>query len=143
MNYLWYLVCILTTLQAAILRDDANTKFKKCCKAYEPSLKNETAVNECLNKYCDFDVLSQTTILVLLKHCDCTVVGAMFSCASSNYDHTQCCLANGVSGKCLEYCSAHDGVPPNYLDYLTCLDHFDTIKQCFQNYLAKNPAIKP
>ncbi|EFO18253.1 DB module family protein [Loa loa] len=133
---------ILTILHAVIIADDANSKFKKCCKAYKPLLHNETAVNECLNKYCDFDTISQTNVLVFLKHCDGTVVGNMFSCASSNYDHTQCCLDNGVSGKCLEYCSAQDGVPPNYLDYLTCLDYFDTIKQCFRNYLEKNPAIK-
>ncbi|VDN95689.1 unnamed protein product [Brugia pahangi] len=142
-NYLWCFICILSTLNIAITAEDANSKLKKCCKTYEPLLHNETAVNECLNKYCDFDTISQTNVLVFLKHCDSIVVGNIFSCASSNYDHTQCCLANGVSGKCLEYCSAHDGVPPNYLDYLACLEYFDTIKQCFKNYLEKNPAIKP
>ncbi|EJW72750.1 DB module family protein [Wuchereria bancrofti] len=139
-NYLWCFFCILSTLHTAIIADDANFKLKKCCKEYEPLLHNETAVNECLNKYCDFNTISQTNVLIFLKHCDGIVVGNIFSCASSNYDHTQCCLANGVSGKCLEYCSAHDGVPSNYLDYLACLEYFDTIKQCFKNYLEKNPA---
>ncbi|KAL3995172.1 DB module family protein [Acanthocheilonema viteae] len=129
-------------LHAAIIINDANFKFKKCCKASERMISNETAINECLNKYCDFDTLSQTNVLVFLKHCDSIVVGNMFSCASSNYDHSQCCLDNGITGRCLEYCSAHDGVPPNYLDYLACLEHFDTIKQCFKNYLEEHPPIK-
>ncbi|KAM3720127.1 Ig-like and fibronectin type-III domain-containing protein [Dirofilaria immitis] len=141
MNYPRCAACILMILHAAVIAEEANAKFKKCCKTYEPLLRNETAVNECLNKYCDFDIISQTNILVFLKHCDNTVVGSIFSCASSNYDHTQCCLANGVSRRCLEYCSAHDGVPSNYLDYLACLDYFDNIKECFQNYLEKYPAI--
>ncbi|VDK34159.1 unnamed protein product [Gongylonema pulchrum] len=146
-NYLKYIIWVAVTWCALVrLVDskagDANTKLKKCCKAYEPLQHNKTAVDECLNKFCDFDSLSQTNVLVFLKHCNGTVVGNMFACASSNHDHTPCCKANGVRGRCLEYCSAQDGVPTNYLDYVACLDHFNVIRDCFKNYLDKHPAIK-
>jgi hypothetical protein len=51
--------------------------------------------------------------------------------------------AKGVSGKCLEYCSAHDGVPTNYLDYLFCTESFEEIRQCFVEHLDKNDAYVP
>lgn len=55
-------VMILYAVETIVLADDANTKLKKCCKAYEPLQNNQTAVDECLNKFCDFDSLSQTNV---------------------------------------------------------------------------------
>ncbi|KAI6183901.1 hypothetical protein M3Y97_00538300 [Aphelenchoides bicaudatus] len=105
--------------------DIANQKLKKCCSR----IKNED--KECIDKFCDFDAISQTNILNYLSTCSDRggVVGRMFDCSSSRVDHTECCRAKGVEGKCLEYCAAHDGVPTNYLDYLFCLDTQLTPKQ--------------
>ena len=44
----------------------------------------------------------------------------------------------GISGKCLEYCSAQDGVPTNYLDYLFCLESFNEIRDCFRDHIKVN-----
>lgn len=67
-NYLWCIrLSILTMLHAVIITDNANSKLKKCCKEYEPLLQNETAVNECFNKYCDFDTLSQTNVTIFYQ----------------------------------------------------------------------------
>lgn len=52
------------------------------------------------------------------------VVGRMFDCSSSRVDHTECCKAAGVEGKCLEYCAAHDGVPTNYLGVFLKIKQF-------------------
>ncbi|KHN77769.1 hypothetical protein Tcan_14498 [Toxocara canis] len=111
---------------------DANEKLKSCCKSYSGKVDKE-----CLEKYCDFDAISQTNVLNFLSKCTerGTVVGNMFSCASSNVDHTKCCESKGITGKCLEYCSAQDGVPTNYLDYLFCLENFNDIRDCFKDYL--------
>lgn len=64
-SYFWCIISTLAMLHAHVISaDEANDKFKKCCKAYEPLLRNETAVNECLNKYCDFDIISQTNVII-------------------------------------------------------------------------------
>ncbi len=68
-----------------------------------------------------------------------TTVGQMWDCASNRIDHTECCAAKGVEGKCLEYCSAHDGVPTNYLDYLFCVESFNDIRDCFYANLDSHP----
>ncbi|VDN53244.1 unnamed protein product [Dracunculus medinensis] len=120
-------------------RESANEKLKRCCKAQESKFtNNQTAINVCLRAYCDFDSISQTNILVYLKHCDNRVVGTMFSCASSNVDHTKCCVDKGVSKKCLEYCSAQDGAPNNYVDYIFCVEEFNSIRDCFADFLEKH-----
>lgn len=69
-------------------------------------------------------------------------VGQMWDCASSRIDHSECCKAKGVSGACLEYCAAHDGVPTNYLNYLFCLSSFDRVRECFETHLDTHPNLK-
>lgn len=59
-EYLLYFSLFFIAL--TVYADDANAKLKKCCKAYEPLQTNKTAVKECLNKFCDFDSLSQTNV---------------------------------------------------------------------------------
>ena len=103
------LFCLLPAAQS-----DSNSKLKKCCE------KLTTDDKDCVNRFCDFDAISQANVLNYLSTCTerGETVGHMWDCASSRVDHTKCCESRGVSGKCLEYCSAHDGVPTNYLDYL-------------------------
>uniref|UniRef100_A0A0N5B145 DB domain-containing protein n=1 Tax=Syphacia muris TaxID=451379 RepID=A0A0N5B145_9BILA len=99
------LLVIIGTIIAFTESYTANEKLKQCCKTYQGK-----ADEECLMNYCSFDAISQTNVLNFLSKCTerGPVVGYMFSCASSNYDHTKCCQQKGVSGKCLEYCTAQD-----------------------------------
>uniref|UniRef100_A0A0M3IUS8 DB domain-containing protein n=1 Tax=Ascaris lumbricoides TaxID=6252 RepID=A0A0M3IUS8_ASCLU len=131
------IVCFIFLI-AVTLAEDANEKLKKCCNTYAGKVDKE-----CLERYCDFDAISQTNVLNFLSKCTerGTVVGNMFSCASSNVDHTKCCESKGVSGKCLEYCTAQDGVPTNYLDYLFCLENFNQIRDCFKDYLETHDPV--
>ncbi|KAH7729876.1 CBN-DAO-2 protein [Aphelenchoides avenae] len=121
---------------AVCLADDANSKLKKCCT----KLLDGGDDKECVERFCDFDSISQTNVLNYLSTCTerGSTVGHMWDCASSRIDHTKCCEAKGVSGKCLEYCAAHDGVPTNYLDYLFCVESFNEIRDCFKDYLEKH-----
>ncbi|KHJ95519.1 DB module [Oesophagostomum dentatum] len=98
-------VAILCAIVASALAKTPNEKLKECCATLKEADK------ECVNKFCDFNAISQTN-------------------------------AKGVEGKCLEYCSAHDGVPTNYLDYLFCVESFNEIRDCFMDHLSKNPAFK-
>jgi len=110
----------------------ANAKLKKCCANWYN--KDD---NECIDRFCNFDAISQANILNYLSTCTerGETVGHMFDCASGRHDHTKCCMEKGVEGKCLEYCSASDGVPTNYLDYLFCVENFNEIRDCFKERL--------
>ncbi|WKX89099.1 hypothetical protein Q1695_008613 [Nippostrongylus brasiliensis] len=112
-----------------------NEKLKACCASLTEADKG------CVNKFCDFNAISQTNILNYLSTCQekGPTVGNMWDCASLRHDHTPCCKEKGVEGKCLEYCSAHDGVPTNYLDYLFCVESFNEIRECFMDHMDKNP----
>nr|CAD2167930.1 unnamed protein product [Meloidogyne enterolobii] len=112
-------------------QSDPNLKLKKCCQ----KLVNDD--KECVRRFCDFEAISQANVLNYLSTCTDRgeTVGHMWDCASSRIDHTECCKEKGVSGKCLEYCAAHDGVPTNYLDYLFCVESFNEIRDCFKEYL--------
>uniref|UniRef100_A0A0N4ZHJ8 DB domain-containing protein n=1 Tax=Parastrongyloides trichosuri TaxID=131310 RepID=A0A0N4ZHJ8_PARTI len=116
-----------------------NEKLKGCCAQLKDADK------ECVEKFCDFSAISQANILNYLSTCTerGPTVGQMWDCASTRIDHTKCCEKKGVSGKCLEYCSAHDGVPPNYLDYLFCVESFNEIRECFVEHLEKNEPWSP
>ncbi|XGW20606.1 hypothetical protein V3C99_003974 [Haemonchus contortus] len=115
-----------------------NEKLKECCATLHEADK------ECVSKFCDFNAISQTNILSFLSKCSerGPTVGNMWDCVSLRHDHTKCCEAKGVEGKCLEYCSAHDGVPTNYLDYLFCVESFNEIRDCFVEHIEKNPPFK-
>uniref|UniRef100_A0AC35U5F0 DB domain-containing protein n=1 Tax=Rhabditophanes sp. KR3021 TaxID=114890 RepID=A0AC35U5F0_9BILA len=116
-----------------------NEKLKGCCK----QLKD--ADQECVEKFCDFSAISQANILNYLSTCTerGPTVGQMWDCASTRVDHTKCCAAKGVPDKCTEYCSAQDGVPTNYLDYLFCVESFNEIRECFTEHLEKNEPWSP
>ncbi|KHJ79297.1 DB module [Oesophagostomum dentatum] len=131
-------VAILCAIVASALAKTPNEKLKECCATLKEADK------ECVNKFCDFNAISQTNILNYLSTCSerGPTVGNMWDCASLRHDHTECCKAKGVEGKCLEYCSAHDGVPTNYLDYLFCVESFNEIRDCFMDHLSKHPAFK-
>ncbi|KAI6242578.1 DB module [Aphelenchoides fujianensis] len=122
---------VLFALAVHVFAQKANEKLKKCCSKLTKEDK------ECVDRFCDFEAISQTNVLNYLSTCTerGTTVGRMWDCASSRQDHTECCKAKGVEGKCLEYCAAHDGVPTNYLDYLFCLESFNEIRDCFRDYL--------
>ncbi|CAI2336791.1 unnamed protein product [Caenorhabditis sp. 36 PRJEB53466] len=115
-----------------------NEKLKQCCS----TLKN--ADQECVNKFCDFNAISQANILNFLSTCSerGPTVGQMWDCASLRHNHEQCCIDKGVTGKCLEYCTAHKGAPNNYLDYVFCTENFNEIRDCFYDHLDKNPPFK-
>ncbi|KAF7640179.1 DB domain-containing protein [Meloidogyne graminicola] len=126
--YLFYFFIILIF---PLFYSDSNLKLKKCCQ----KLINDD--KECVRRFCDFEAISQANVLNYLSTCTDRgeTVGHMWDCASSRIDHTECCKKKGVSGKCLEYCAAHDGVPTNYLDYLFCVESFNEIRDCFKEYL--------
>uniref|UniRef100_A0A0K0EG75 DB domain-containing protein n=1 Tax=Strongyloides stercoralis TaxID=6248 RepID=A0A0K0EG75_STRER len=117
----------------------ANEKLKQCCEQLDDADK------ECVDKFCDFSAISQANILNYLSTCTerGPTVGQMWDCASTRKDHTKCCEAKGVTGKCLEYCSAQDGVPTNYMDYLFCVESFNEIRECFVEHLEKNDPWTP
>ncbi|KAL3077121.1 hypothetical protein niasHS_013110 [Heterodera schachtii] len=112
---------------------DANAKLKKCCL----TLTSEKDDKDCVARFCDFDAISQANVLNFMSKCKDKgdTVGHMWDCASSRFDHTHCCRGKGVSDKCMEYCSAQDGVPENYVDYVACVDYFDHIRDCFKAHL--------
>ncbi|PAV82661.1 hypothetical protein WR25_05876 [Diploscapter pachys] len=130
--YSYVVLALLPLLTVALT---PNEKLKKCCETLKESDK------ECVEKFCDLSAISQANILNYLSTCSDRgpTVGEMWDCASLRHDHTECCKAKGVEGKCLEYCSAHDGVPSNYLDYLFCVESFNEIRECFVEHLEKNP----
>ncbi|KAI1726719.1 DB module domain-containing protein [Ditylenchus destructor] len=115
---------------------DPNSKLKKCCA----KLPEQGDDKDCVERFCDFDAISQANVLNYLSTCTerGNTVGHMWDCASSRIDHTNCCKDKGVKGKCLEYCAAHDGVPTNYLDYLFCVESFNEIRDCFREYITSH-----
>uniref|UniRef100_A0A8R1HK46 DB domain-containing protein n=1 Tax=Caenorhabditis japonica TaxID=281687 RepID=A0A8R1HK46_CAEJA len=133
--YRFVVVLLLPLLASAI---SPNDKLKQCCA----TLKN--ADKECVDRFCDFNAISQANILNYLSTCQerGPTVGQMWDCASLRHDHSECCIKAGVKGKCLEYCTAQDGVPTNYLDYVFCTENFNEIRDCFHAHLDKNPPFK-
>uniref|UniRef100_A0A7E4V978 DB domain-containing protein n=1 Tax=Panagrellus redivivus TaxID=6233 RepID=A0A7E4V978_PANRE len=127
-------LAVAIVLVCAVSAEDANAKLKKCCS------KLTKDDQECVTRFCDFDSISQTNVLNYLSTCTerGDTVGHMWDCASSRKDHSECCKAKGVEGSCLEYCTAHDGVPTNYLNYLTCLENFNEIRDCFKEEIEKH-----
>uniref|UniRef100_A0A914QE54 Domain of unknown function DB domain-containing protein n=1 Tax=Panagrolaimus davidi TaxID=227884 RepID=A0A914QE54_9BILA len=63
----------------------------------------------------------------------------MWNCASSNFDHTDCCKKNKVIKACLPYCKATEKPPTDYLKHLFCLQAFNPIRNCFKDYLESHP----
>ncbi|CAD6199820.1 unnamed protein product [Caenorhabditis auriculariae] len=126
---------VLLAVPFAVLALTPNEKLKKCCATLTDADK------ECVDRFCDFNAISQTNILNYLSTCSDRgpTVGQMWDCASLRHDHTKCCVDKGVTGKCLEYCSAQDGVPSNYADYVFCTESFNEIRDCFHEHLDKNP----
>ncbi|GMS84432.1 hypothetical protein PENTCL1PPCAC_6607 [Pristionchus entomophagus] len=121
---------------AFVSAETPNDKLKSCCSTIKGGDK------DCIDRFCDFNAISQTNILNYLSTCSDKgpTVGRMWDCASLRHDHSKCCEAKGVEGKCLEYCAAQDGVPTNYLDYLFCTESFNEIRDCFHEHLDKNAA---
>jgi len=132
-------LALLLGLAACAWSLTANEKLKKCCSQLTKADK------ECVDRFCDFGAISQANILNYLSTCTerGPTVGNMWDCASARIDHTECCKAKGVTGKCLEYCSAHDGVPTNYLDYLFCTESFEEVRACFHDYLDTHDGFMP
>lgn len=79
----------------------------------------------------------------------------MWDCATSKTDHTECCekrfryiknfvkkkfIFSNVLKECLNYCQ-HKNVPVDYFQHLFCLQAFNPIRDCFREYLDKNPNI--
>lgn len=80
---------------------DANSRFKLCCA------RQKTADQTCKKRFCDFNVLGpdnvgfayktllmkQFKVLLFLNLCSPkgNTLKDMWSCASSNTDHTECC----------------------------------------------------
>uniref|UniRef100_A0A914HPR1 Domain of unknown function DB domain-containing protein n=1 Tax=Globodera rostochiensis TaxID=31243 RepID=A0A914HPR1_GLORO len=116
-----------------IVSSDANSKLKKCCS----KLNSKTDDKYCVERFCDFDAISQANVLNFMSTCKDRgeTVGHMWDCASSRVDHTKCCKEKGVSKTCMAYCSAQDGVPNNYIDYALCVENFNEIRDCFKDYL--------
>ncbi|KAF8362757.1 dao-2 [Pristionchus pacificus] len=127
---------ILLSILSSVNAHTPNDKLKNCCSTIKRGDK------DCIDRFCDFNSISQTNILNYLSTCSDKgpTVGMMWDCASLRHDHTECCKAKGVEGKCLEYCAAHDGVPTNYLDYLFCTESFNEIRDCFHDHMDKNEA---
>ncbi|KAI6172202.1 DB domain-containing protein [Aphelenchoides besseyi] len=144
---------LLVALALSVVAQKANEKLKKCCSKLTKEDK------ECVQKFCDFEAISQTSVLNYLSTCTerGTTVGRMWDCASSRHDHTECCKAKGVEGKCLEYCAAQDGVPVNYFDKMRwcslcllfvsvlCVDYAlsQGLFPLFQAFQPQTPALPP
>uniref|UniRef100_A0A183CF89 DB domain-containing protein n=1 Tax=Globodera pallida TaxID=36090 RepID=A0A183CF89_GLOPA len=90
-----------------IVSSDANSKLKKCCS----KLNKKTDDKYCVERFCDFDAISQANVLNFMSTCKDRgeTVGHMWDCASSRVDHSKCCKEKGVSETCMAYCSAQDG----------------------------------
>ena len=124
-----------------------NEKLKQCCSTLKDADK------ECVERFCDFNAISQTNVSVSLPSewhplqvlnylSTCQergpTVGNMWDCVSLRHDHSDCCKKKGVADGCLPYCRAQNGVPTNYLDYLFCMEDFNLIRDCFHDHLEKN-----
>jgi hypothetical protein len=56
-------VLLLFAVFVAVWAENANQKLKKCCA------KIEGEDQECINRFCDFEAISQTNILNYLSTC--------------------------------------------------------------------------
>ncbi|CAJ0957713.1 unnamed protein product, partial [Mesorhabditis belari] len=114
----------------------ANEKLGLCCRKQRLSARCSTL--------CDFDTFTDKSLItaVLTLQCPGPELGRAFDCASSKADHTSCCIRAGLAtflgGRCLPFCQTHLDTPPNIVDYLPCLQVFDTFKRCFRDYQTKN-----
>ncbi|MFH4976005.1 hypothetical protein AB6A40_002714 [Gnathostoma spinigerum] len=136
------LLVLLAALSVSINADSADDKLKRCCQTYRDQA--DATGKECIDRFCTFRGMSGATVLNFLDKCghSGTVVSNMFSCASSNVDHSECCKAAGVQDKCLLYCTTHHGAPSDYKAYSACVDDFDKIHNCFESYLETHPPVR-
>ncbi|CAI4231711.1 unnamed protein product [Auanema sp. JU1783] len=128
-------LAVIAVVAAVVLcKKTPNDKLKQCCSTLKDADK------DCVDRFCDFNAISQTNILNYLSTCSekPNTVGPMWDCASLRHDHTQCCTDKKVNPECMPYCAAQEGVPTNYLDYLTCVEDFNSIRDCFHEHLEKN-----
>ncbi|KAE9416795.1 hypothetical protein Angca_001354, partial [Angiostrongylus cantonensis] len=116
---------------------DGNQKFKACCA------RQKTADKECKKRFCSFSSINQNNVLTFLNTCSPrgNTARQMWDCASSRHDHTECCKKKNVLPLCMRYCDSSHAVPTEYLNHLICLQNFNSIRDCFKNYLEKNPNI--
>ncbi|CAI4229219.1 unnamed protein product [Auanema sp. JU1783] len=131
-----FLLCLSVIVVSAADRD-SNQKFKACCA------RQRTADKECKRRFCDFRAINQKNLVHYLNMCSPRhdTVQQMWDCASSRVDHTECCKQKKVSPICMPYCEANKRAPSDYLHHLTCLQNFDSIRDCFQDYLNTHPNI--
>ncbi|KAK0393594.1 hypothetical protein QR680_000298 [Steinernema hermaphroditum] len=121
---------LLASLDLIEAKRDGNQKFKVCCA------RQKKADKECKRMFCDFNKLSQDNISFFLNMCSPrgSTIKDMWDCASSHYDHTECCKKNNVIPECMRYCKADDVVTTDY-KYLFCIQSFNGIRDCFRNHL--------
>lgn len=116
-----------------------NEKINLCCR--------KKAVNPACQEMCNFDVLSEKTIVsaFLTSACPGPQLGHAFECASSRVDHSACCEKAGLlsfqGGRCIPFCRAHLSQPGNPLEFLPCLQVFEHIKFCYRQYQSNHPNI--
>ncbi|KAE9554461.1 hypothetical protein FO519_002335 [Halicephalobus sp. NKZ332] len=99
---------------------NANQKLKVCCA------RAKSADKGCKRKFCDFDYFSQDHVLNFLN--TCTPKGSTVRDIR-------------VIKACMPYCKADQPPPTDYLKHLFCLQAFNPIRNCFRDYLEKNPNI--
>ncbi|CAL2031006.1 hypothetical protein CAEBREN_02050 [Caenorhabditis brenneri] len=133
-----YRFALALALPLLALAATPNEKLKQCCATLKDADK------ECVERFCDFNAISQANILNFMSTCGerGPTVGQMWDCASLRHNHESCCKAKGVSGECLKYCTAHKGAPSDYLNYAFCTENFNEIRDCFHEHLEKNEPFK-
>ncbi|WKX92920.1 hypothetical protein Q1695_010722 [Nippostrongylus brasiliensis] len=131
------LLTIFFVVPSVSARRDADQRLKACCA------RQTTADKECKKKFCGFNAINQNNILHFLNMCSPRndTVRLMWDCASSKRDHVQCCKKKNVLPACMPYCQASHRTPIDYLNHLICLQNFNTIRDCFKDYLNGNPNI--
>ncbi|VDN02232.1 unnamed protein product, partial [Thelazia callipaeda] len=114
-----------------------NEKLALCCQKKRLTSSCQTL--------CNYDTFSDHTLIaaVLTNQCPGNQLETAFNCATSMADHSSCCIKNGIAkyngGRCMVFCTTHQGNPGNTMQYIDCLRIFNRIKNCYQEYHTIHP----
>ncbi|KAK6018755.1 hypothetical protein OSTOST_15636 [Ostertagia ostertagi] len=116
-----------------------NEKLKECCATLHKADK------ECVSKFCDFNAISQTNLLVevLREGSNCWKYVGLRLSASRRILNAARAKGRKASALNILLCSTGRG-NQHYASatYLFCTESFNEIRECFMAHIEKNPPFK-